>query len=80
MAVHQDVQIACYKDEIGKLRGLHTFISADTVEHLQRVCTKLPDVSTHFSGHSKEEIFFFPMFMRLLSFRPAPDFLLTKQK
>lgn len=57
-----------------------TFINDDSEEHLQHVCPKLPDVSTHFSGPSNDEIFFFPIFIRLLSFRPVPDFFLTEQK
>lgn len=36
-----------------------------------------PEVSTHFSGLSNEDGFFFPMFMRLLSIKPGPYFFFT---
>lgn len=36
-----------------------------------------PEVSTHFSGLSNEDAFFFPMFMRLLSIKPGPYFFFT---
>lgn len=34
-------------------------------------------MSTHFSGLSNEDTFFFPMFMRLLSINPGPYFFFT---
>lgn len=36
-----------------------------------------PEVSTHFSGLSNEDGFFFPMFIRLLSIKPGPYFFFT---